>query len=580
MKLVDVKNFLAKRGLDYPKLAVLQASEQLYSAVLIQPKAVIAVAKGAICNAVTAEAEKLFLGAVQIAIDTKAELLVTPEYSMPWAVLERALKETGGPKDGRLWVLGCESLPVDELKNLMARFQDIATVLYEDIDVDALPSTVSYFDPVVYVFRTTSAGKADSKLVMLVQFKTCVSGDGANIEATNMAPGTDVYVFDGGQSEVRLLTLICSDSFAFDDELADSCYKGLLLLHLQLNEKPRDGGYKQYRRRLFRTRDEVTEVIALNWAEKIEYRIEGSAKPVVRENISGSTWHTKAPQLETGDARVEANHARGLYYTRDPEMHRHVLHFTYKPAAFLVQSTKVQHHAVEAARSRRTGPEITQVYEWNPDTYSWEAAAAVDDGFKNLTAIHGEPAIELDRLHAVSPLAVERLLAITHGALGPRKDWYLAQHLDAVEIDDTEVVRRLTVIHDPDASGFRDDRIKRMKALGKTRKKPPRYSAAIADLAAGFSFSWSQNHPHCNVVGLDGTETPATIVYAGEEPSQDELSRLYAKASSVVASTATSDRLGVLYRDGDELKFFEPPHAHSVTKVPVATGKNFTEPEK
>lgn len=580
VRLVDVKGFLAGRGFEYPKLAVLQASEQLYTSVLVQPKAIISVSKGFIGNACAAEAEKLFLGAIQVAVDKNAELLVTPEYSMPWAVLERALKESGGPKEGRLWILGCESLPIAELKDLPARFEQLAKVLHQNINVNSLPSTVSYFDPVVYIFRTTATGNAESKLIMLVQFKTCVSGDRANIEATNMAEGTDVYRFDGGRTEVGLLTLICSDSFAFADNLVDDCYKELLLIHIQLNEKPRDEGYIQYRRRLCRTRDDVTEVIALNWAEKIEFRMQGKMQPSVSTNISGSTWHSKAREFETGDVRIEVNHSRGVYYTHDPVLHRHVLHFSYRPAVFVVQSTKVHHHAVAAARSRRTGPEVIEVLGWDASGGQWIAMASVDDDFKKFTAGHGAPATELDTLQAVSPLAVERLLAISHGAFGPEKDWHRADKLDAAEIDATEVVHRLTVAQDPDGVNFRDERIKRMKALGNLRNQSLAFKPAIADLSGGFSFGWAEQHPHCNVVSGDSIAVPATLVYAGEQPSTDELSLLYAKASAVVAGEPTEDRFGVLYRDGNSVKFFEPPNVHSVTKIPVARGKNFTDPEK
>lgn len=580
VRLVDVKGFLASRGFDYPRLAVLQASEHLYTSVLVQPKAIISVSKRFIGNADAREAEKLFFGAIQISIDKKVELLVTPEYSMPWAVLERALKQTGGPRDGCLWVLGCESLGVTELQNLQARFGKLAIVLHEEIDVNALPSTVSFFNPVVYVFRTKVTDKAESNLVMLLQFKTCVSGDRANIEATNMATGTDVYRFDGGRTEVRLLTLICSDSFAFADKLVDECYKDLLLIHIQLNEKPRDEGYIQYRRRLCRTREDVTEVIALNWSEKIEFRMQGIAQPSVSTNISGSTWHSKAREFEIGDVRVEANHVRGLYYTYDPFLHRHVLHFSYQPAVFVVQSTKVHHHAVAAALSRRTGPEVIEVLGWDSSAGQWTTVTAVDDDFKKFTAGHGTPATELDPLHAGSPLAVERLLAISHGALGPEKDWHRADKLDAAKIDATEVVHRLTVAHDPDGVNFRDERIKRMKALGNLRNLALAFKPAIADLSGGFSFGWVRTHPHCNVVSSDAMAARATLVYAGEQPSLDELSRLYAKTSAVVVGEPTEDRFGVLYRDGISIKFFEPPNAHSVTKIPVARGKDFTDPEK
>ena len=396
-----------------------------------------------------------------------------------------------------------------------------------------------------------------------------------------MACENDVF-FEGGRSQIRLLTLICSDSFAFDDvQHIKHCHKELLLLHIQLNEKPRDEGYKNYRRRLYQFKDETTEVIALNWAEKIEYHMEGVDQPIARTNISGSTWHLKSRDVETGDALVEANHRYGLYYTYDTKQYRHILHFTYKPAAFLVQSTKVFHYGVDAARSRRIGPEVIKVFHWNSNREKWDHSNDhVDDGFHDLISHHGPPATELNSLHASSPLAVERLLSITCGEFGPTKDWYRANKLDSAAIDATEIVRRVTVRQDPDGANFRDERIKRMKALGKLRATPLTFTPAIADLSAGFMFVWSKDHPHCNVVSIDSAAQRATLIYAGEEPSNTELSGIYAKVSSIVDGTVTEDRFGVLYRNGSDVNFYEPSGSHSITKVVVARGTDFTDPEK
>lgn len=288
MDLVDVKSFLASNRLNYPVLAVLQANEALYSALLIQPKAVMAVSNTSIANADRDEAEALFMKAISLAVQEKVELLVTPEYSLPWVILEQALRITGGPAEGNLWVLGCESYPLALLPQLKVRFAPWAVLLHEDLPVSSTPSTATFVDPVVYLFRTTLAQSGNSQLVMLVQFKTYVSGDPSNTEAICMAPGKQIYHFDGGRNEVSLLTLICSDTFAFEDRHVDFCYNGLLLLHIQLNDRPRDSDYVRYRSRLFRTREDVSEVVALNWAGNIEFRMEGNPNPHARSSVGGS----------------------------------------------------------------------------------------------------------------------------------------------------------------------------------------------------------------------------------------------------------------------------------------------------
>jgi hypothetical protein len=576
MQIQPVADLLRKNNLQYPKLAVLQPTVELFTALLVQPVAVVKVRDDYIRNANHDRAKKLFTAIAREAHARSVELLVTPEYSFPWESIEELLGAGIRPSGGQLWVLGCESLSLVELDGLKARFTKWAKVLHEQLPQQA--ATVRYLDPLVYIFSTETIDSGETETVMVVQFKTTPSGDQENIEATCMARGQDVYLFQHG-NEVRLISLICSDAFAFTDEMVDEHYENLLLLHIQLNDRPRQERYMRYRRRIYEFECDRTEVICLNWSENIAFDLQDGADPTKKKNISGSAWHSKSGKFATNDDHVERNHRRGLYYTRDSEQLRHMLHFCYEPAAFLLRATKVRHHAVPAPLSRRLGPDLTHVLRWNEATETWdESADPADDGFRTMIGDYSHRINFLNACHATSPLAVERLSCITSGDFGPSPNWFAAPTVLTVE-PRTEVVRRVSVARDPDGKTFREQRVRTIDALTGIPAADLPLPSRMADLLNGYNFKWVSDSPNCNVVSNDDNQ-PATLVYAGESPSKSQLTGLFARVTATVSKTPFADRFCVLYRDGPDLKRFDPSVNRSITKTNTHPGKNFAEPEK
>ncbi|MBG6073921.1 MULTISPECIES: hypothetical protein [unclassified Polaromonas] len=579
MKIEPISNLLFENNLKYPTLAILQPTMTPYTALLVQPEATIQVRDDFIRNADRMNAQKLFTAIAQEASARSVELLVTPEYSFPWIAIEELLSNGTTPSTGQLWVLGCESLPIAELHGLQTRFSKWAEVIHEQI-VRPQGATTRYLNPMVYIFRTETIDTNAPKVVMVVQFKTAPSGDPQNIEATRMALGNAVYLFEHG-NEVRLITLICSDALAFSKKDIDDNYEHLLLLHIQLNDKPRHETYMRYRRQLYELEGDRTEVICLNWAENITFDLHDGSAPVKKANISASAWHSKSAKLATDDVHVEKNHLNGLYYTHDDEQHSHMLHFSYKPAAFLLQASKVRHHAVAAALSRRLGPEVTKVLGWDAAIAAWtEATKPLDDGFNAMTEAYGAPITRLNTCHEVSPLAIERISCIASGDFGPRQDWFKASTLSTTRLEPrTEVVRRVSVAMDPDGKTFRDERVRTIRALVRIPNASLPLPMRMMDLQSGYQFNWSATSPNCNVRSIDA-DKPATLVYAGDGPLNEDLSRLLAKIRATTSNTPLADRFCLLYRDGQDVKRFDPPLDRSITGADAHPGKNFMEPEK
>jgi len=577
MNITPIRDLLRENNVEYPNLALLQPNEALYTALLVQPEAQIRVRDDFIGNADHASALSKFEAIAKEAHAQSVELLVTPEYSFPWDAIENLLKEGVVPQEGQLWVLGCESLLLTELPNLKARFAQWAEVLHEPI-AGAQSATARYLNPLVYLFHSRMSDSKEPKLVMVVQFKTCPSGDAKNIEATGMARGKDVYLF-GHNNEVRLMTLICSDAFEFSDEEIKEHYEHLLLLHIQLNEKPRDEAYMRYRRNLYRYGCETTELICLNWAENITYFFGDDATGVHKNNISASSWHSTSKKFDTEDKHIEHNHAYGAYYSLDATQKRHVLHFTYKPAVFRLQTTKVRHHGVDAAKSRRRGPEQIQIYCWDSIAVAWrDVTPPVDDGFVSLAESYGEDLEVLNGCHAISPLSVERLVCITNGKLGPSQNWHEATELQTMRLENrADVMQRITVTIDPDGSAYRDQCLRTMKALANIPPANLPLPSHLSDFKNGYCFSWKLREPHCNVISNNSKEY-ATFIYAGEGCRIDEIDNLYGRAYSTTYPRHQSDKICVFYREGNDIKRYDPPNAKAITRSGAATGKDFRDP--
>lgn len=524
MQIVSVGEKLKAARLEAPQLNALRADDTLYTLLAHQPLGRIRIAADKIGHANLAEAKQQADALLSLASTPgdQPDLLVCPEYSLPWDSLLEAVEQGRVPEPGKLWVLGCESLPIDGLGVVREKLGGKVVVLDDDASPVAR-TTQRYRNPLVYVFKTKATEDQSERLVLLVQYKTAPSGDPGNTEAAGMLPGAYVYAFGSHPAEVRLITLVCSDVFGFEKALIDQYYEGLLLLHIQLNNSPRHPLYKKYRQELFAAAGR-TELFCLNWADKV-VSVDGAGADVHPwNNICGSAWYLTSPETDVSDEAILENHKHGVYYTRHEPIRTHALQFHYRPRVFLLQATKVFHHAIPKPRSTRTGPRALKTFVWARDQNNWVEPRTQDeqpdDGFGELVKRIADEGLGLDdvqELYRKGPVAVERAMAITAGKFGVRSDWHLAPRVDSMQLCEQEVVRRLTVTQDPapEATEFRHSRFAALRAVAELRASDYAWPAPVDVLRRGFKFYWDARYPNRNVVTTDGDSTLATVVYAG-----------------------------------------------------------------
>ena len=551
MDITLVNDILRENALETPILNALIPDVNNYTLLALQPRGDIEASAEGVLNRDRALATKQFGKFLEYAKEKQADLVITPEYSMPWEVLREAILGRRGPDQGKLWALGCESIKISELETLKESLAPFATVIYEPLDA----SSTRFVSPLAYIFVSPPAPDGgEAKTVVLVQFKTHAMGDPDHFEINGMLQGTRIYQFGGNEQNLKLVSLICADAFALSDEIAAAIHDRALILHIQLNQNPRHQSFLGCRERLLRYGGDATEVLCLNWSENVIMSISGHR--IHWNNIAGSAWYLKTRDFDDRDITLCNNHRQGLYYTWLEPCHSHALFFNYKPGIFLFTATKVDHITVAGPASRRRGPQLTKTYNWNDGEDRWVEKTTVDDGFSAVVSESGNAQTEIKRIADVNPLEAERILALCAGEINSNEDWHNVRLLDSCVIDSSEIIQRITFAQDTheQAKRFRIARLRRCSRLWDILKKdelPP----ALLDFKSYFNFKWSPNSPHQNVISISGKL--ATVVYMGEECSRDHVDAtkksianfIHKSSSDINQSLFAQQHLHVWYRN-------------------------------
>jgi len=552
MELKPIAEILQNNNLGKPQLNALIPNVNNYKTFLLQPHGEIEANSEGVFNKNKEIAKQQFSSFLNEALKNDSDLVITPEYSLPWEVLIDSLNNEIKPKEGKIWVLGCESIKYSQLAEISHRISAKAKLLHEPLEAD----NDRYVDPLAYIFTAPSliAGEG-SKLVVVIQFKTHPMGDNDHFEINGLQLGNHIYKFGGDAGQLSLISFICSDAFNINDAHANEIYDRSLIIHIQLNPSPRHTQYRQYRDKLFNYANDETELICVNWASNVhEWQGEACKQWM---NISGSAWYSKSLKIDIRDNLLRDNHKKGLYYTWCKPLMTNVLFFNYAAGAYLLEATKVAHIGVPAAVSRRRGPQMSAVFLWDKAEESWVEKESLDDGFSGLIPESGNAKDELYRISKSCPIEVERILALSEGNFDEYEEWYLVRKLDSFGIGLNEVVYRITFCQDTDktASSFRISRLRKCGALWEILKDDANLPQALADFKDGFNFKWSEDKPHQNAISSSGKS--ATLIYMGEGYSKAKIESTTKNMSEMLSrsfsnpddSHSAKQRLAVWYRD-------------------------------
>lgn len=130
MNILGVDQILANHGgggrpLEMVRLTALEPRREPFVAVLFQPHGTINASVTRIGNANSTSVLPMYRSVLDSALQSQAQLVVTPEYSVPWGLIREIARGPLRPPRGALWVLGCESTTPDELDAFAAELSAV-----------------------------------------------------------------------------------------------------------------------------------------------------------------------------------------------------------------------------------------------------------------------------------------------------------------------------------------------------------------------------------------------------------------------------------------------------------------------
>lgn len=265
MEIIKVSSIL---GAEYPDLDVCQNNGsslkifqwQSYGELFINDNLCLKIETDEFCDKA--------LQFIRTSKDINASLVLTPEYSFPYKIIEKIISDNElWPNVGKLWCLGsqCELNDILEKKLKEWESKNDVIISYKSFEFTTVKKLVS---PLIYIFRTRN-----NKLCILPQFKTGQMYDPFNEwEGENLSLGKYIYLFDKNNSDNTFLSIICADAFHItpDSIINDGLIRGkhLLIFHPQLNPSPRNNELINFRKNIIRKNSPTRiKLITLNWAE-------------------------------------------------------------------------------------------------------------------------------------------------------------------------------------------------------------------------------------------------------------------------------------------------------------------------
>lgn len=554
---MSVSEKLHEHDLVSPELEVLKPNNQNYSCALLQPSGPIYADNARIGHYNRPESELRCKAFLETASSKNIELVIAPEYCIPWNTLQEIANGDVFPSPGQLWVLGCESATITELESFKGATATNCKTIHE-----VLPLQGNYTDPLAYCFQTQDL-LGNWHRVILLQFKTTASRDGLFLENENLKRGSVIYQFKNQDSPLSLTSIICSDSFGIASlpilsQLSDRS----ILIHIQLNPKPRQTDYRAYRAQIFGRDSDLTncDIICLNWAQNIKQHNAGRGAPDKWNNIAGSAWYLPKTRCTTKDQNILRNHEKGLYYCYMEE-HRHALFFHYNEAVFELSVSKPVAVGFGIVANKQ-GPLMTARWLWDDASTKWkDSDEAADSGLMKSIGADPELAMALsDFATTADALAVERALVLVCGAPKNNEQWYRVDELDSCRINHDEILQRITFAGDSSeqAVQFRHSRLQKASILGNLLTNNPNWPPQVKDIQ-GARIEWSATNPNYNSykVGVD----PAVIVYLGEHPQTEVVERIRDKLLHILKREGRPywRRLAVCFRKHGNLNFAEMP---------------------
>lgn len=584
MKFECIDTFLRNYGLKNPKLNALVPDASLYKTLLFQPLGDIEYGDYFVRNVDENISMKKFRSFFNLVKESNADLVMTPEYSCPWKMIQEIINNDLLPKESKLWVIGCESIKVNEFLSLTRCIENVNWI-YEEKILECIDND-KFLSAICYIFKTKDSSDT-LKNVVIVQFKTNPMG-GTDYETDRLILGNTIYILRNDENSIFLITLICADGLIFDiHKLPFHINIPCLILHLQLNKEPFNYKYSCYRRNYYQDYRLNKEFICLNWARNSKMNAENFGP------YGGSALYTKSEDLNFEDKKVCTNHKFGLYYAKWDDVRAHIFFFNYDEFIFEYENTKVSQVNDPIQNQNNTGPRMRKAYNWNNEN-KWEPVERADDGFSSLCdtiELNNELLITDD----LSPIDKERLILLSTGK-AKLSDWFKIKSLESFKVHTdgkhSEVNRRFTFSQDT----HKETCSEKKKILMHFHKlceniiiNESNFPNSIKELSSNCNIGYipdnfvtsyldcEESSYHYNLYSTQG-EAPASVAFLGlvDKENADEV---FDNMRSLFKYSQSGKRVVVWFEDVSGVKFYSdenPPKIKdnvSISKKSILKGE-------
>jgi hypothetical protein len=440
--LEDVLGFL-------PNFRFLERNSQRYSVLLYQHSDSLVATNERIGN-LSLNANQKLTSFFQLAKQTNADLVLTPEYCCPISNIKAIVQNPNAwPSDRKLWVIGSESISKVQMAQFREEFSsENVFIFFED---GLLDSGNNFFDPLIYCF--VSNDQENKRLNIIIQFKTYHMSvwSGGAVERNNIIVGNDVYIFRNDVNSIHFFSLICSEAMNFSAVMdnhnitqlrwLDSPY---LIFNPQLNGEPTHTHFTAFRR--FAMQRPHREIIQLNWSMKSKV----GNNDLIPVGTSRSGFIINSSEINLSDYdRIRSNHSKGLYYFNFAITNKHAYLCNSYIDAFLIHLPSVDISNVLPQQARRDGPEVLNFYCFDGAfNLSNSINAASDSSLEYMNSLACNNAFLRQPKGCV--IEKERLACLTAGEVNKGiSEWAGLSNLFSFRIDEnTEINRRFTFAED------------------------------------------------------------------------------------------------------------------------------------
>jgi hypothetical protein len=513
-----------------------------------------------------------------------ADLALTPEYCCPWENIEKIIRdETLWPNPTRLWVIGAESITIEQLTAFDDQYNQNNVIVA--FDRTLLAETNNFFDPVVYLFRTTIQDV--SKLFILIQFKTMpMSVWSGDVENSNIILGKKIYILRNATDSIHFMTLICSEAMNFYKSLSTDIKRDLgwtdlpyLIFNPQCNSSPAHKNFSDFRQNLFE--QDKKELIGLNWHRNSI----ANGKTLIPNKSSRSGIYSKSPDIPS--QRIETtkqNHQKGLcYFTYKQHKYAFLLNSAIHISILHVPPVSID-QGVELQQARY-GPMVSKIFSMDHDGIVTELPEVSDDhmnylnevGCKNPFLVGNNCIIEKERLVCLSSGCIPKSLG---------SSWKDLDNLYSVNYYNfQEVNYRITVGGDTEQLSLIQKKVyinaiyELEKIITGNQDKFPESVSYLKDqnLQIGYHADSFKDYYRYNIIAENGEKISATFCFL-DRPMDDEIESSFDHLQGMFENSNNASTVVIFYKRGDDLKVKYDKRAGKITNTQVGVGPSINKP--